>query len=45
MNEKLINFRCEKIASRLGKQPAEFVEYVKANMDLKPREIIRKLID
>lgn len=41
--EKLINFRCEKVARRLDRSPEEFKEVVKSNMNLRPWELIHKL--
>ena len=41
--EKLINFRCEKVARKLDKKPEEFKEFVKSNMNLRPWEINHKL--
>ena len=43
--EKIITFRSEKIASRLGKNPEDFRKVVEENIELKPRDVIKKLIE
>jgi len=43
--QKLIDFRAGKLAEWFNKKPEDFFEHVRANLELKPKELFKRLIE